>query len=262
MKRTVRIVLIILISTFVVFSSWQVYLSTKLVNSSITCGGDWSYSTNCPIGSFCKNLGQGSLAGGICTPYLNFSLFLPPSSKVVPQTTPVLQPTEETTSAEIDWSIYSDEKTWVYFNKNYQETPERKFRFKYPPAFKIANNDSGAVWLMRNSIGFMALEDYFSFANFSKGSTLDEKFVNFYLYLNKLSENEYKKVKFEKSFIGNKSIYKVNLNSPGYCGGGFYESEDWYCVMIDDKGKGLSIAQLKPIPADIFENIIGSVELQ
>lgn len=244
-----RLILGILILIFLVFSSWQFYLSTKLINSNISCGGDWSYGTNCPIGSFCKNLGQGRLAGGICTPYLNFSLLLSFA-------------TEKPTSAEIDWSIYSNEKTWLYFNKNYQETIKRKFRFKYPSVFEITNNDSGAVGLMKNSTGFLMLEDSFSFANFNKGSTLDEKFVYFYLYLNKLSENEYKKVKFDKSFIENKSIYKISLDSPGYCGGGFYGSEDWHCIMIDDKGKGLSIAQLKPIPTGIFEKIINSVELQ
>lgn len=33
-----------------------------------SCGGDWSYDVECPPGTYCKDLGKGPLAGGICTP--------------------------------------------------------------------------------------------------------------------------------------------------------------------------------------------------
>ncbi|MDO8633436.1 MAG: hypothetical protein Q7K38_02740 [Candidatus Wildermuthbacteria bacterium] len=48
--------------------AWQ-YWQFKTVPLQ-SCGGDFSYNTQCPFGTYCKSLGQGPFAGGICTSYL------------------------------------------------------------------------------------------------------------------------------------------------------------------------------------------------
>ena len=48
--------------------AWQ-YWQFKTIPSQ-SCGGDFSYNIQCPFGTYCKSLGQGPFAGGICTSYL------------------------------------------------------------------------------------------------------------------------------------------------------------------------------------------------
>jgi len=82
--------IVVLIAVFLFLVLIQ-YLQYK-DSTNISCGGDWSYNVKCPVGSYCKSLNQGPMAGGICTPYLAgfFRLFnLKPDStlvKITPET--------------------------------------------------------------------------------------------------------------------------------------------------------------------------------
>src|SRR3972149_6621591 len=57
-----------------IFVGWQ-YRQYRQDGSS--CGGDWSYGVKCPLGTYCRSLNMGPLAGGVCQPYLSplFNLF-------------------------------------------------------------------------------------------------------------------------------------------------------------------------------------------
>ena len=60
-----------LLFVLVAFVVFVVYWQYGLVKTPVvSCGGDWSYSTQCSFGTYCKSLGQGELAGGVCRPYL------------------------------------------------------------------------------------------------------------------------------------------------------------------------------------------------
>ncbi|OGC50190.1 hypothetical protein A2716_03185 [candidate division WWE3 bacterium RIFCSPHIGHO2_01_FULL_40_23] len=75
--RTKVIVLALFITIVVlgIFIIWQLKLRNDILTKySLACGGDWSYMNKCPIGSYCRDLGYGKLAGGVCTTYLD-SLF-------------------------------------------------------------------------------------------------------------------------------------------------------------------------------------------
>ena len=48
--------------------AWQFWQLQE--TPSISCGGDFSYNVQCPLGTYCKPLRQGPLAGGTCQPYL------------------------------------------------------------------------------------------------------------------------------------------------------------------------------------------------
>ncbi len=73
MKKKHLLLLALLIS--IITASFIVIISTRpseynpehpLLGAS--CGGDWSYDVECPAGTYCKDLGQGPLAGGKCAP--------------------------------------------------------------------------------------------------------------------------------------------------------------------------------------------------
>lgn len=68
------VVLAIVLGT-VVF--WQYNLHQKLSVTDVACGGDWTYMVKCPFGSYCRSLGQGPLAGGLCKSWLSsvFEIF-------------------------------------------------------------------------------------------------------------------------------------------------------------------------------------------
>lgn len=59
------IFVVLLISTLTLYFLRQ---SSITGYPGVSCGGDWSYDVVCPVGTYCKSLNQGPLAGGICTP--------------------------------------------------------------------------------------------------------------------------------------------------------------------------------------------------
>ena len=64
--------------------TWQYILSKKVPTS---CGGDWSHEARCPFGTFCKSLGQGPMAGGLCRPFLFPAIDIhkaPPNAPIKP----------------------------------------------------------------------------------------------------------------------------------------------------------------------------------
>ncbi|MBI4129737.1 hypothetical protein HY468_00305 [Candidatus Roizmanbacteria bacterium] len=63
--------LVILFITAVAGSMWQLYLHNKLSQTTISCGGDFSYQTVCPTGSYCTSMNQGPFADGTCIAYLS-----------------------------------------------------------------------------------------------------------------------------------------------------------------------------------------------
>lgn len=63
-----RIVIISFVLVAILLVGFQ-YWQYKNIGD-MSCGGDFSYNTQCPLGTFCKSLNQGSGAGGICATYL------------------------------------------------------------------------------------------------------------------------------------------------------------------------------------------------
>lgn len=61
-------VLAIFFLLIIVFVSFQ-YLQYN--QSPASCGGDWNYGVKCPLGTSCRSLNKGPLAGGLCQPYLS-----------------------------------------------------------------------------------------------------------------------------------------------------------------------------------------------
>jgi len=45
------------------------YQYWKYTHYAISCEGDFSYNVKCPLGTYCKSLNEGPMAGGICRPY-------------------------------------------------------------------------------------------------------------------------------------------------------------------------------------------------
>lgn len=74
LKGNITVVVILGGLVVVLLLVWQVFLNSKLANETIACGGDWSYRAQCPLGSYCKSLGQGPMAGGICTPFISLPI--------------------------------------------------------------------------------------------------------------------------------------------------------------------------------------------
>lgn len=83
---------------------WQYSLHQKLSETDMSCGGDWSYAVKCPLGSYCRSLGQGPLAGGLCKPWLSpvFEVF-----EVHEEPTQTTTSVEEPSSEE--WGTYTNE---------------------------------------------------------------------------------------------------------------------------------------------------------
>jgi hypothetical protein len=80
MKKTI----VFLIGFFIgLLILWQYQLYQTLSQKNLSCGGDWSYQTHCPIGSSCQSTRKGPLAGSLCKPLLLplFSLFKKTSKK-------------------------------------------------------------------------------------------------------------------------------------------------------------------------------------
>ena len=67
-KQKSLLLLLLVVLTVIVFSRYFLN-SSRVLNQTISCGGDWSYDVKCPLGTYCKSLNQGPLAGGICTPF-------------------------------------------------------------------------------------------------------------------------------------------------------------------------------------------------
>lgn len=82
MKKTFWVLFLFLIFVLGLFSLWQYNLYQRLSETDTSCGGDWSYKVQCPIGSYCRSLSQGPLAGGLCKPILFplFNIFSKPMS--------------------------------------------------------------------------------------------------------------------------------------------------------------------------------------
>lgn len=68
-KRRLFIIVFFFFVALGIFSLWQYNLYQKLSRTAIGCGGDWSWSVRCPIGSYCRSIGRGPLAGGYCMPW-------------------------------------------------------------------------------------------------------------------------------------------------------------------------------------------------
>lgn len=71
MKKVFLILLFFLFVVFGLFSLWQYNLYQRLSETDMSCGGDWSYNVQCPIGSHCRSSGQGPLGGGLCKSILS-----------------------------------------------------------------------------------------------------------------------------------------------------------------------------------------------
>lgn len=72
MKTFIRVLVLVIVLLFIPILSYKIASLFKTrqtyVKKTISCGGDWSYTTKCPPGTYCKSLNKGALAGGICTP--------------------------------------------------------------------------------------------------------------------------------------------------------------------------------------------------
>lgn len=102
-KQNIWKLIFVFIFIFWLFSLWQYSIYQKLSKIDISCGGDWSYNVQCPIGSYCQSLGIGPLAGGLCKPFLSplFDVFNK-SKRVLPvEDLPIPIPTKQPTTDKI-----------------------------------------------------------------------------------------------------------------------------------------------------------------
>jgi len=81
-KQIIFVFVMLLIFIIGLFSLWQFGLYQRFSKEALSCGGDWSYNVQCPIGSYCQSMGQGPLVGGLCKPILSslFNIFAKPES--------------------------------------------------------------------------------------------------------------------------------------------------------------------------------------
>lgn len=63
-----RILIFLIAVSLVGFLAFQFYLYKS--SQAQGCGGDFSYRTTCRVGTYCRSLNLGRLAGGTCQPYL------------------------------------------------------------------------------------------------------------------------------------------------------------------------------------------------
>lgn len=93
-----KVLLFLILSVTAVFTAWQYWQYRQGPGQS--CGGDWSYRTTCSLGSYCRSIGQGPLAGGTCQSYLSpiFDLSIlsklwqkPEGGKPTPQEVPKVE---------------------------------------------------------------------------------------------------------------------------------------------------------------------------
>ena len=73
-KQIILVLAVLLIFIIGLFGLWQFNLYQRFSKETLSCGGDWSYNIQCPIGSYCQSLRQGPLVGGLCKPFF-LSLF-------------------------------------------------------------------------------------------------------------------------------------------------------------------------------------------
>jgi len=69
-NQNVWILILVCVFVFGLFGLWQFNLYQKLSKTGASCGGDWSYNVQCPLGSYCCSLKQGPLVGGLCKPFI------------------------------------------------------------------------------------------------------------------------------------------------------------------------------------------------
>ncbi|OGH11217.1 MAG: hypothetical protein A2857_02305 [Candidatus Levybacteria bacterium RIFCSPHIGHO2_01_FULL_36_15] len=83
LSKIILLIFVLFIFIFIPLLIFQYSQYIKYTSSEISCGGDWSYNAKCPLGTYCKSLNQGPLAGGICEPYAFeiFNLFSPSGFK-------------------------------------------------------------------------------------------------------------------------------------------------------------------------------------
>ncbi len=117
--------LFIFIFAFGLFAFWQLNLFKWLESRAVSCGGDWSYNARCPLGTFCRSIGRGPLAGGKCKPWLYPVLknFITLDRQPTDQLTPTSIPNQE---VEINL-----ESLTSYFTKDDQ------YYFSYPEGLSI-----------------------------------------------------------------------------------------------------------------------------
>lgn len=94
---------VVVLALATIVGLWQYNLYQKLSATDMSCGGDWSYAVKCPLGSSCRSLGQGPLAGGTCKPWLSsvfgtFRVQKEPVQTPSPTSTPTPIPTPGPTS--------------------------------------------------------------------------------------------------------------------------------------------------------------------
>ncbi len=125
-----KVILVVVLVAFGIFVFWQYSLHQKLSETDMSCGGDWSYAVKCPLGSSCRSLGQGPLAGGLCKPWLS-SVFESFESQEKQRQAPSTAPTTEPTPSPVPTPPVQKGASgwWVYRNDDYE------FAIEYPPGW-------------------------------------------------------------------------------------------------------------------------------
>lgn len=93
-SKSPLIFIVVIFIPVAVFGLWQYGLHLKFSATDMSCGGDWAYMVKCPLGSYCRSLGQNPLAGGICEPWISIVFEIFSSSKERGQSPlPTVKPT-------------------------------------------------------------------------------------------------------------------------------------------------------------------------
>lgn len=154
---------------------------------------------------------------------------------------------------------FSNKNEWLSFNTDFNTIPERNFRFKYPKYFILDNQDSGSVWLSTKRISYLSIEQTGSF-KYASGDTYDLKLTNYFSQFNysPVQHNNFTQIMNNEKII----TYKFTVKNEAGCGGGVYDYPVWNCYISAIGDKGLSIAELKPVPEELIKDIINTVEFK
>jgi hypothetical protein len=150
-----------------------------------------------------------------------------------------------------DIPLHFEETTeWLNFNKNYNEMPVRNFRFKYPPAFRINNVDSGSVVLQIEEDDYASIEEILPLSRVDLSKDKNEEIKFYYADRNRLALDDIANITFETLTIrAGTTCYKFER-----------KLNDYYLCDIDKKG--IEIFIYKTIPDQIVYKVIHSIEFK
>lgn len=250
--KTITGLIIVLIVGIILF--WQFSLQRK----SISCGGDWSYNVRCPLGTYCRSLGQSPQAGGLCTPYLSF--FKNPVNNI-PVQFPVSTPSSVKTN--------SSQSKKMYINNKHE------ISFQYPSNWEleIKEYDEQQILVVRsknNNVFELNISPFDSTKNGKKSNeeiieAYKEQTAEYVLYSTSgLADWGPKEVKKENIYLDNVlgKSYTFLLTKPYKDSTSSYNEQIWIYVIHNDKSVRMTISENSGTAERLLNQIISTFKFQ